>query len=266
MDLIFIGGAQRSGTTLAQTLIANCLPNAPVLPEAHLLCDIFQAHARAVQEWPKTEYYYADRQGLASFTRDASQRYLSDLRDRYGQEVTLVLKDPDFAKISWVIAEIFPQSAFILCVRDPRDVAASFLRIGQRELAQGNKRDLFARRDIDFICRKIRESFQPFLDQASPPASAELHYEALVLDPDAELRRIGSELNLSFDLEKRKGLKWLDAESRHKQTWTSSLEEGAISAKSVGSFRSTMTASEIHRVQHRCRHVMERFIGTKSLE
>jgi len=259
MDLIFIGGAQRSGTTLAQTLIAGCLPNAPILPEAHLLCDVFQAHARAVQEWSKTEHYYAERQGLISFTRDTAQRYLSNLRSRYGQDVTLVLKDPDFAKAPWVIGEVLPESGFILCVRDPRDVAASFLKIGQRELALGNKEDPFARRDIDSICRMIKISFKYFLDNTDSQNTTELRYEALVQNPESELGRIGQELGLEFDLDGVRRPKWLDAGSRHKQTWTSSLEEGAVSRDSVGSFRSIMTAREIDRVQDRCRHVMDRF-------
>ena len=39
MQLILIGGGQRSGTTLLQTLLANAL-GSPNLPEAHILSDI----------------------------------------------------------------------------------------------------------------------------------------------------------------------------------------------------------------------------------
>ena len=57
MQLIIIGGAQRSGTTLLQTLLANAL-NAPLLPEAHILCDILAAYKRAKEFGHKTYFFY----------------------------------------------------------------------------------------------------------------------------------------------------------------------------------------------------------------
>jgi hypothetical protein len=46
MKLILIGGAQRSGTTLLQTLLANAIDE-PILPEAHILCDMLTSFKRA---------------------------------------------------------------------------------------------------------------------------------------------------------------------------------------------------------------------------
>jgi hypothetical protein len=46
MQLTLIAGAQRSGTTLLQTLLANAL-DSTVLPEVHILSDILAAFKRA---------------------------------------------------------------------------------------------------------------------------------------------------------------------------------------------------------------------------
>ena len=68
MKLILIGGAQRSGTTLLQTLLANAL-NTPLLPEAHILCDILAAYKRAKEFGHKTHFFFMQRKTiLAAFS------------------------------------------------------------------------------------------------------------------------------------------------------------------------------------------------------
>ena len=60
MQLILIGGGQRSGTTLLQTLLANAL-GSPNLPEAHILSDILAAYKRAKEFGNKTSFFYPTR-------------------------------------------------------------------------------------------------------------------------------------------------------------------------------------------------------------
>ena len=83
MQLIIIGGAQRSGTTLLQTLLANAL-NAPLLPEAHILCDILAAYKRAKEFGHKTHFFYATQNDLSSFFQSISERHISDIIARVG--------------------------------------------------------------------------------------------------------------------------------------------------------------------------------------
>ncbi|MEX0590546.1 MAG: hypothetical protein WD207_05625, partial [Xanthobacteraceae bacterium] len=71
MRIILIGGAQRSGTTIVQTLVANALDGSPVLPESHLLCDIVHAYKRAKTEWQKTSKFYDGKEDLIGFFRTA---------------------------------------------------------------------------------------------------------------------------------------------------------------------------------------------------
>src|SRR4029077_2947951 len=75
MQLIFIGGAQRSGTTLLQTLLANAL-NAPLLPEAHILCDILAAFKRAKEFGHKTSFFYATQNDLSNFFHSITERHI----------------------------------------------------------------------------------------------------------------------------------------------------------------------------------------------
>ena len=94
MQLIIIGGAQRSGTTLLQTLLANAL-NAPLLPEAHILCDILAAYKRANEFGHKTYFFYQRKMNLAAFSaRFWNATFLISSRG-VGSTSVLVLKDPE---------------------------------------------------------------------------------------------------------------------------------------------------------------------------
>ena len=83
MKLIIIAGAQRSGTTLLQTLLANAL-NFPLLPEAHILCDILAAYRRAKEFGIKTGFFYATQDDLLSFFQSIAERHISDIVARVG--------------------------------------------------------------------------------------------------------------------------------------------------------------------------------------
>ena len=125
MKLVLIGGAQRSGTTLLQTLLANAL-GTPVLPESHILCDILTAHKRARQFWNKTRFYYRTEDDLLDFFRAFATRHIEDLARASISQSVLVLKDPNFVQLLPEAAAIFPECHRIVCVRDPRDIVASF--------------------------------------------------------------------------------------------------------------------------------------------
>ena len=137
MQLIIIGGAQRSGTTLLQTLLANAL-NVPLLPEAHIFCDILAAYKRAKEFGHKTRFFYATQNDLSSFFQSISERHISDIIARVGTTSALVLKDPNLIQVLDEAAALFPQCIRIVCLRDPRDIAASFLQIGQRQQLRAN--------------------------------------------------------------------------------------------------------------------------------
>ena len=78
MRLILIGGAQRSGTTLLQTLLANAL-NAPILPEDHILCDLLTSYKRAKDAAKKTHFFYGSDASLLAFFRSCADRHVAEV-------------------------------------------------------------------------------------------------------------------------------------------------------------------------------------------
>ena len=110
MQLVLIGGAQRSGTTLLQTLLANALGSS-LLPESHVLCDILMAYKRAKGQWRKTHFFYPTEDDLLDFFRSFASRHVEDLARSAASQSVLVLKDPNFVQVLAEASAIFPTAS-----------------------------------------------------------------------------------------------------------------------------------------------------------
>ena len=251
--LVLIGGAQRSGTTLLQTLLANAL-DTPVLPEAHILCDLMASFKRAKDAPKKTGYFYASAENLLDFFRACAERHIADIENRVGDAQALVLKDPNFVQFDEEAADMLPQAIRIVCLRDPRDIAASFLRIGQRE-TQGEA-GKYRRRDLHFIGKKIVDSYGRLAERRSPSMHF-IRYEELTERPKRTLQALASDAGLALSPDRIDKPVWLEAEARHDDAWISALEERTPSTESVGVYRTVMSPREIALIEQICGSVMD---------
>lgn len=252
MQLILIGGGQRSGTTLLQTLLANAL-GSPNLPEAHILSDILAAYKRAQEFGNKTGFFYPTDDSLLSFFRSFAERHVADIAAGDNRSA-LVLKDPNFIQTLDEAAAIFPQAIRIVCMRDPRDIAASFVQIGSRQ----NKPGKYKKRDILFISKKILASYQPLLP-GIPAGVVMVRYEDLASDPKASLQALGRDAGLKLSLDRIEDAAWLDAPARHEAAWISELEGAKPSPASIGSFKRVLLDEEVAVVQRVCQPIMSQF-------
>ena len=256
MKLILVGGAQRSGTTLLQTLLVNAFQS-PNLPEAHILSDILAAYKRAKAFGNKTGYFYATDDDLGAFFQSFAERHIEDIVAKAKPSAALVLKDPNFIQVLDEAASLFPHSVRIVCMRDPRDIAASFVQIGQRQQA-ATKPGKYERRDINFISKKILASYQPLLNAATPKAVV-IHYEETVRDPKGVVATLASEMGLDVALDRIERPVWLDAQARHETSWITDLEGAEASPASIGSFKRVLTGDEVATVQQICAPIMGQF-------
>jgi hypothetical protein len=251
--VVLIGGAQRSGTTLLQTLLANAA-SSPVLPEAHILCDLMASFRRAKEAPKKTEFYYASGDDLLAFFRACAERHISDLARRVGGADILVLKDPNFARFDAEAAAMLPTAIRIICLRDPRDIAASFLKIGRRQTE--GEAGKYRRRDIHFIGKKIVESYAGLARDPSPGNRHFIRYEELAEAPARVLRTLANVTGLTLSLDHIDSPVWLEAEARHEEAWISPLENQKPSTESVGAYREVMRPREIALIERICTPVM----------
>jgi len=262
-ETIVIGGAQRSGTTLLQTLIANVL-RSPLLPEAHVLQQTVAAYRSGLHKWNKTGSFFGGRDTFTGMFREIVAIQHGAMIRHLGYPEFLVLKDPNFSSVADVIREIFPdRSRSVLVVRDPRDIAASFIRIGERQIKEGGSTK-YTRRDLGFICDKINASYALESDGGDRWFDATVQYENLVRDPIATVGaaleqariRLPASANGIPDAPDR--LDWLEPEKLHQASWRTELEGGDVSDSSVGSHRTALSLKEIAIVEERCAAIMRR--------
>jgi Sulfotransferase family len=254
MQLILIGGAQRSGTTLLQTLLASAL-DAPILPEAHILCDMLASYKRATDTAKKTHFYYQTDDGLLSFFQFCANRHIADVIETVGARSVLVLKDPNFVQFDAAASAVFPDAIRIVCLRDPRDIAASFLRIGQRQQTRG-KPSKYQKRDLQFISNKILTSYASLIHEVRPPNVVLVRYEDMVTEPKRTLEGIARETGLELSLTHIDDPAWLEADARHEASWATELEGHKPSPASKGAYKTVMRPREIASVEEACEPFM----------
>jgi hypothetical protein len=198
---IFIIGVHRSGTTLLRYML-NSSPRIYIPPEsdfiprffgrdpvgelsepriAAILTTIF-AKYRLVKEWQ------GDPPAIEAFLQAMPARtpaaFLDTLYGTYARQHGAVRwgdKTPIYASYVGLIDQIFPQAQFIHVIRDGRDVALSMLDKWRHEIHI----------DIYFAARNwVRRIHQARGSGAQLGAERyyELRYEALVEDPEAQLR------------------------------------------------------------------------------
>jgi hypothetical protein len=255
MNLILIGGAQRSGTTLLQTLVANAF-NTLILPEAHILCDLLASYKRAKNSEAKTRFFYAADADLLTFFQSCANRHIADIAAKLDFPTALVLKDPNLVQFNAEASAVLPEAIRIVSIRDPRDIAASFLRIGLRERHQGSA-SKYRRRDIDFIGKKITASYASLMQGSEPPGIHLVRYEELVTKPRQTLEKIAHDAGLELSLDRITNPLWLEREARHDASWISELEGGKPSPASVGAYRTVMWPREIVLLEQICGPVMD---------
>lgn len=258
-NTIWVCGAQRSGTTLVQTILANALSSS-LLPEAHILCATVQTCFDALANWNKNSAFYRDEADCVAQFRTMFQSQVQQLCDLMGRPQFLVLKDPNFVRYLPILPDLVDSSAAIVAVvRDPRDIAASFVKIGQRQIAAGET-SKYTKRDIGFICGKINDSCRQLLGPL-PARTRVVRYEDFVSDPARELEALASHFGWQV-ADIRRTLEhpqWLEPSKRHKASWITELEDGGVSTASLGSFAGILTRAEVAAVEKNCAEILSRF-------
>jgi hypothetical protein len=182
---IFIVGCQRSGTTLLR-LILDAHPRLSVGPESRFLDDLAKVTG---EEWDRIEpygfpkSYFHDKfaQLFHDFQMDYAQRRG---KARWGDKSPRLTEHVDF------LDELFPNCQVIHVIRDGRDVVTSH-----------RERWGYA------SAYKATAKWQRYIDAAraagkalGPGRFTEVRYEALVADPEPELRRILDFLGEPWDV------------------------------------------------------------------
>ena len=208
---VFVLGVRRSGTTLLRVMLDRNAALA-VPDESYFVPQLARRHGRTVDvesfvddlrrlptllEWKLTPEAVAGRLSLGMTTGEAVaavfEAYAAERgKQRWGD------KTPLYMQYLPALERLFPTALFVHLIRDGRDAALSFLSVPEGIMTQGwgHPRDA-----AGFACQWATEvrAGRALGERVGAGRYLEVRYEALVAEPEAELRRVCAFLGLEYD-------------------------------------------------------------------
>lgn len=272
MTTVFVGGSQRSGTTLLQTILCASGATNPMIGEAKYFRQLVQAYVFGKRQFAgETRDYFTDVEELRAFHAGLLQGFLSHTLKRFAGARHLVLKEPHLTMLFPELGELLPAARFVCVVRDPRDVIASMVEVGKKLTAQGIGDDpmgrMFARRDMGALSRHYLSFYMPALRSASSGFMERclfLRYEDLVQKPAEALAKVAAFTGLELSgvdaaADPGTGKVDFDAVNDYRKAWVTKLYGKKADASRIGSFRKSLKPAEIAAIVQSCRNLMTRF-------
>ncbi|XP_029075024.1 protein-tyrosine sulfotransferase 2 isoform X2 [Monodon monoceros] len=200
MPLIFVGGVPRSGTTLMRAML-DAHPEVRCGEETRIIPRVLAMR----QAWSKSgrEKLRLDEAGVTDEVLDAAmQAFILEVIAKHGEPARVLCnKDPFTLKSSVYLSRLFPNSKFLLMVRDGR--ASVHSMITRKVTIAGF--DLSSYRDCLAKWNKAIEVMYAQCMEVGEDKCLPVYYEQLVLHPRRSLKLI-----LDF-----LGISWSDAVLHH---------------------------------------------------
>jgi hypothetical protein len=263
MNNVFIGGAQRSGTTLLQLVLCQGAESNPMPGEANYLRLLLKNY-RDCARTREIQSYFENSAAFQSFHRSVIAAFLDQAHRHLGSPDTLVLKDPYFACFSEDLLNFVPESRFLCVVRDPRDTIASMLEVSERSEKLYRKR-LFPD-DLSALSRHFLSFYTQLLSSkivANTDRVMFLRYEDLVLQPEDQFKRLQQFTGVALDKVNpdhsfSSGL--VDyASDESVSPWWSKHYGQKVSQTSVGRYRERFSLEQIQVITSQCADFIQRF-------
>jgi hypothetical protein len=265
MSVLFVGGVNRSGTTLLQSILCSDPTTNPLVQEASYINFIVRAwvFGRAQFDF-HGQYYFDSTQDLKQFTADWLSKFLNKFRKRYPEAKHLVLRYLPITALFPELHELMEAAGedvrFLIMARDPRDVVASMVRVGERARRLGEPGGNLMPRDMNRLSKIYLDVYGPALSNRRPEYKRRItvvRYEDLVTRTEEilDVLRQASGLELK-DFEA--GADWtrndMDMKKRGavNEPWMSDLWGKGISSARVGTYREILTPKEITLVENLC--------------
>lgn len=250
---VFVGGCERSGTTLAGRILAEQLSLVAV-PEAYFHAVAYRRFgprtiaSTALRHWRRRSWGITEndrgRLELTDFLR-AELRRLYERRRGGSGPVRVVESTPENIEIGSILLEEFPEAHIVHMVRDPRGVAASLRRVD------------FGPRSAQECARlwKQRVASGLALEAMYPDRVHRLRYEDLVVMPTA----IGSlgdcvprDLDHEFDAAR-------DVMIDHTSAAVQGRAESSLDIRRAWAWRRELSKADVGVVEYECRELMRLF-------
>lgn len=197
-NYLFVGGVPRSGTTLLQRIM-GAHPKVYAGPEF----DFIPAGIMALRERMRTAIEVGriseivDEETLDVAFRDFLHRIFQEKLKREDREI-FCEKTPASALFFPELIDLFPESHFVVVIRDPRDVANSMRVVRNKAVSQKKRPPRFVR-SVAASVEEMNQFFQAIDISARKSDRVHLvHYEDILQNPETEIRRVCDLIGLEF--------------------------------------------------------------------
>ncbi|NVJ97152.1 MAG: sulfotransferase [Alphaproteobacteria bacterium] len=264
MAYYFVGGSQRSGTTLLATILCAGQETNEYLGESSTLRSLVESYNFMRGRFDtETKFHFGTQTVMDEYFANVVRSFLSHTLATLSPATSLVLKEPHLTCYFPHLFRLIPSARFVMIKRDPRDIVVSMLKVGERLAANGQKH-MFNSGDIGRIASSITPFYAPTINLAKRNknfrnACMWVEYEQLTREPEAaaeSLRRFTGLKLEEFDKEnpsrhvneeKRK----IRVEDKRIKPWVSELtDKGSISDQNVGQYANVLTEEQIATVEN----------------
>lgn len=267
MRYLFVGGSQRSGTTILQKFLCMDSRTTPKLAEASYFRSLLQAYQLGRNDFEHdTASYFDDREQFRQFHAGLLYQFLNRNLAHYPQASCLVLKEPHMTPLFPDVYELIPDAKFIAIMRDPRDIIASMLDVGQR-MSEQKQQHFFQARNIEQLSTYIKSFYAPLLqckNQGFQNSLLVIRYEDLIQNTADIKQRLAMFTGLAMDFDERQNPNSKEnADAKPNQTrylpWLTENNNKKLNNSSIGRYRQVLTEDEQQRAAQHCADLLQLF-------
>lgn len=261
----------RSGTSLLHRLISTSPDTGERVAPARYIADfLLLSRSYMTGDSAFAADYFSSRDHLLAATSQFVRERLTDAWLSSGKPACLVVRTVEISPMLPLVATLLPEARFAVSVREPKDVIASILKVGEKQLKLG--RDTPAtRRDVSRLAKTYNRSYlaafrAQLRDEQLRDRIVFVRYEEAAANPQKALEAVWRRFGLTpgtgvlaNDSPVRPSIKEILVH-RIWRSYRTDLSEAPVSTISVGSHKKTLKTSEIWTVDWRCR-ALRRIFG-----
>ena len=272
-NVLLIGGAMRSGTTVIHRSLCTAENSNPYISESWFLSDIMRLY-----RWNLTRYNvrHADQFGDVRNFKELIwlniRQYLTLVSVKYNDPEKLILKHPELTYYFYELSKHFHNFKFIVIVRDPRDVIASIIRVAGRHIKNKISSPQTDLVDIKKHCEHYAAYYADVIKNLGNFYNRLMFvkYEDFMNEPNKQLLRISQFSGARYDT--NRAIEFLpehasspnfDKEEREKDSfsgafWSDSYTQ-PISTDRIGRYKEVLNDEQIKEIERRLQPFGNRF-------